>query len=171
MSAEAPSALRRCPRCETEKHRSEFTTQGMCRPCSRAYDRERYHASKGSNPPPPRAAKPAPPPSPPPAADAKPTTISDVADRVAQWKAPRETPLPGGVPLAEVMATMVADPVMAPHLAEARKPPDLRRESSGVAKLCAQLVDVIDDGETITITASRFGTVIVLRGVVVERPL
>lgn len=48
--AETPEAAntKRCPRCETTKHKSEFTSRGMCRPCSREYGRERYAMKNGA---------------------------------------------------------------------------------------------------------------------------
>lgn len=192
MSAEI-STVKRCPRCETTKHRNEFTSNGYCRPCSRDYSREHGARRHGSNPPPPKTAKPAASPSPPPAtAPAETKTIADVARNVRAraaeqiergtnpplvetirptaetTAAPRETPLRGGVPLAEVMREFEADPVMAAHLVEARKIPERNRRLVTLAKLCAALVDVLDDGETITITASRYGPVILLRDVDVE---
>ena len=76
------SQLKRCPRCETTKHKSEITSRGWCRPCSRAYDREREiaKAEKEGRPP----SKPRKPGAPPPAKPAiAPTTIRQIADKVA----------------------------------------------------------------------------------------
>ena len=148
--AERPNT-RRCPRCETTKPRDEFTTQGLCRPCSRAYERERYakkRAERGDAPPTPRA--------PTPALEA----------------------LRGGVPLAEVMREMEADPTIAAHLAEARtggprpalireKPPEpvaASRRLRVTRALGESLALVLEDGERLTLSAIRVGSCIVVEG-------
>lgn len=75
MSDES-SKLKRCPRCETEKHRTEFTTQGYCRPCSRDYSREREASKRGSPPAPRKPGK----------------TVREIVDRVVAQPAQEPTP-------------------------------------------------------------------------------
>lgn len=135
------SHIKRCARCQTEKHRSEFTTQGYCRPCSRAYARER--AAKKTSQAPAEASAP------------RVTSIKDLADRVATRskpapQAPRGT-APARTPAVGAAAAQRIDAAAA--------------LTDRLACAVARLADVLEDGEMISLTVTRIGPVLVLRDV------
>lgn len=146
---------KRCPRCETTKHRTEFTSLGYCRPCSRDYHRERSAKKREeAGPPAPRPRKPA--------------TIRDVVRNVEARKANGETKSA----LPETIAPS-AETIGAPR--ETSRPPDeilgaIRisdpdRRRLLLRALGAALVHVLEDGEELTLSALRVGSCIVIEGI------
>lgn len=146
-SEDAPSQTRRCPRCETTKHRSEITSMGYCRPCARDYGRERAAKKGGWAAIKAKSAAPAPSPDAPvphevaeemititvPRASAKPTTtIKDLADKV-------RTP----VLVSTERVTLPLD--------------EQTRRRIIARQLANELLAVLNPGEQLTLVATRVG--------------
>jgi hypothetical protein len=161
------TSTKRCPRCETTKHRSEFTTMGYCRPCSRDYDRAR-NARRNEE-----AGRPAPKPR-------KPATIQDVVRNVEARKANGETKpaLPETIPARPETISPSAETIPAPRETLTGAPPPIDRlEPSGLSgemisdssrhrsitrAIAESLLAALEDGETLSVTATRFGRCIVI---------
>lgn len=166
MDQPSSETLRRCPRCETEKHRNEFSSNGYCRPCSKAYWRsknaERSAASKVKRPP----------------AEALACAITPTVEALRDTPSGKEhlqTVTHGPDRDPDPVITTVADVV---RNAEARKAlcgtprPALIREAAPVAKpvrrlrvtreLAEALVRVLEDGERLSLIAVRCGSALVI---------
>ncbi|MGD9885817.1 MAG: hypothetical protein AB7U95_37540, partial [Reyranella sp.] len=134
MSATTEAAsTRRCPRCETVKHKSEFTSMNYCRPCSAAYSRERYAKRKqaGSD-------------------EGSEVIESGGGSSVSETKPPvRETKPPRAARPAAIRET---PPVPVPVARQVRVTRDLAEA----------LVKLLEDGERLTVSAIRMGSAIVV---------
>lgn len=145
------SNLKRCPRCETEKHKSEFSSMGYCRPCGRDYARERSatQAQKAGKPPPkPRSS---------PVAVAGSDIVAGdtiMVDTVAE-------------PALATSIKQLADKVSAPKVATSAGvttervtlPLDEQTRRRIIARqLSAELLAVLNSGEQLTLVATRVGS-------------
>lgn len=137
--SEASTQTKRCPRCETTKHRSEFNSQGYCRPCGTLYSREREAKKaelEGRPPPKPRAA----------------SAVTESAK--VEPTAPKKT------------IRDIADKVAPPHC-PARIDPESRRRTIAF-HLSGDLLELLQSGERLNLVVTRVGAAILIDSIEID---
>lgn len=144
--AEAPSQTRRCPRCETTKHKSEFTSMGYCRPCARDYGRERA-AKKGGW-----------------AAIKKKTDQEAPVAVEPAGQESREDRVTSMKQIADKLAAPVTERVTLPLDEQARRRVIARQ-------LSAEILAVLNSGEQLTLVATRCGAGVLIDSIQIDTVL